>query len=203
MPIGSSSDGTSFYIADYGNNKIRRINIASGEVTTLAGPSQGTTTAGDTDNATASNARFTRPVGMTTDGTNLYVTEEGNNKIRKIVISSGAVTTFAGPPAGTTTSGSTDNATASNARFNKPFGMTTDGINLYVSDVGNNKIRKIVISSGAVTTIAGPPAGTTTSGDTDNDTASNARFNSPYGLSSDGSYLYVGDYSNNKIRRIE
>ncbi len=202
QPIGSSSDGTSFYIAEYGNNKIRRINISSGEVTTLAGPPAGTTTSGDTDNATASNARFNRPVGMTTDGTNLYVTEEGNNKIRKIVISSGAVTTFAGPPAGTTTSGDTDNATASNARFYMPYGITTDGTNLYVSDSSNNKIRKIVISSGEVTTLAGPPAGTTTSGSTDNATASNARFNRPAGIVTDGTNLYVADWRGNKIRKI-
>ena len=120
------------------------------------------------------------------------------------IILSGKVTTFAGPPAGTTTSGSTDNATASNARFYGPLGITTDnGTNLYVTGGLNNKIRKIVISSGAVTTIAGPPAGTTASGDTDNDTASNARFNLPFGISSDGSYIYVGDFNNNKIRRIE
>ena len=46
-------------------------------------------------------------------------------------------------------------------------------------------------------------AGKTTSGDTDNDTASNARFNTPYGISSDGTYIYVGDFGNNKVRRIE
>ena len=119
------------------------------------------------------------------------------------IILGGKVTTFAGPPAGTTTSGDTDNATASNARFYMPYGITTDGTNVYIADTYNNKIRKIVISSGEVTTLAGPPAGTTTSGDTDNDTASNARFYYPYGLSSDGSYVYVGDYLNNKIRRIE
>ena len=203
LPIGSSSDGTSFYIAEYGNHKIRKINISSGAVTTLAGPPAGTTTAGDTDNATSSNARFNSPAGIVIVDGNLYVADWQGNKIRKVVISSGAVTTFAGPPAGTTTSGDTDNDTASNARFKNPFGMTTDGINLFVSDVGNNKIRKIVISSGAVTTIAGPPAGTTTSGDTDNDTASNARFNTPYGISSDGTYIYVGDFGNNKVRRIE
>jgi hypothetical protein len=202
-PYGITTDGTNLYVGDTFNNKIRKIVISSGEVTTLAGPPAGTTTSGSTDNATASNARFNKPAGLATDGTNLYVADWYNNKIRKIVISSGAVTTFAGPPAGTTTSGDNDSNTPSNARFNKPFGMTTDGINLFVSDVGNNKIRKIVISSGAVTTIAGPPAGTTASGDNDSDTASNARFSSPYGLSSDGSYLYVGDYGNNKIRRIE
>ena len=89
-----------------------------------------------------------QPLGITTDDTNLYVTDAYNYKIRKIVLSNGAVTTFAGPPAGTRPSGDTDNDTPSNARFKQPFGMTTDGINLFVSDVGNNKIRKIVISSG-------------------------------------------------------
>ena len=74
---------------------------------------------------------------------------------------------------------------------------------VYVSDVSSHRIRKIVISTGAVTTIAGPSDGTTGSGDTDNDTASNARFSSPYGITSDASYIYVGDFSNNKIRRIE
>ena len=177
--------------------------ILGGKVTTFAGPPAGTTTSGDTDNATASNARFNQPIGSSSDGTSFYIAEYGNNKIRRINISSGEVTTLAGPPAGTTTSGDTDNDTPSNARFNQPFGMTTDGINLFVSDVGNNKIRKIVISSGKVTTIAGPPAGTSASGDTDNDTASNARFNLPFGISSDGSYIYVGDFNNNKIRRIE
>ena len=113
------------------------------------------------------------------------------------------MTTLAGPPAGTTTAGDTDNATSSNARFNGPVGMTTDGTNLYVTEGGNDKIRKIVISSGEVTTLAGPPAGTNSSGDTDNDTASNARFNTPYGISSDGTYIYVGDFGNNKVRRIE
>ena len=203
MPYGITTDGTNLYVSDSSNNKIRKIVISSGEVTTLAGPPAGTTTSGSTDNATASNARFNRPAGIVTDGTNLYVADWQGNKIRKIVISSGEVTTIAGPPAGTTTSGDTDNDTPSNARFKQPFGMTTDGINLFVSDVGNNKIRKIVISSGKVTTIAGPPAGTSASGDTDNDTASNARFNLPYGISSDGSYIYVGDFNNNKIRRIE
>ena len=202
-PYGITTDGTNLYVSDTSNNKIRKIVIDNGTVTTLAGPPAGTTTAGDTDNATSSNARFNSPAGIVIVDGNLYVADWQGNKIRKVVISSGAVTTFAGPPAGTTTSGDTDNDTASNARFKNPFGMTTDGINLFVSDVGNNKIRKIVISSGAVTTIAGPPAGTTTSGDTDNDTASNARFNTPYGISSDGTYIYVGDFGNNKVRRIE
>ena len=167
-------------------------------VTTLAGPEAGTTTSGDTD-GTGSDARFSQPYGMTTDGTNLYVTEFSNNKIRKIAISTGVVTTFAGPAAGTTTAGDTD-GTGNDARFTGPFGITTDGTNLYVAGSGN-KIRKIVISSGVVTTLVGPAAGTTTSGDADG-TDNDARFNSPFGLTTDGTNLYIVCYRNHKVRKI-
>ena len=76
-------------------------------------------------------------MGITTDGTNLYVADTENHRIRKIVISTGVVTTLAG---GTRTF--TD-ATGTSARFNFPQGITTDGTNLYVSDTYNHKIRKI------------------------------------------------------------
>ena len=59
-----------------------------------------------------------------------------------------------------------------------------------------------MISSGVVTTLAGPAAGTTTSGDTDG-TGTDARFNSPAEITSNGTYLYLVEFSNNKIRRIE
>ena len=74
--------------------------------------------------------------------TNLYVVDSANHKIRKIVISTGVVTTPAGLAQGTTTSGDTD-ATGNAARFNSPRGITTDGTNLYVANMSNNKIRKI------------------------------------------------------------
>ena len=61
-----------------------------------------------------------------------------NHKIRKIVISTGVVTTLAGSG----TAGSTD-ATGTLAKFNNPSGITTDGTNLYVSDTFNHRIRKI------------------------------------------------------------
>ena len=73
-----------------------------------------------------------------------------NHLIRKIVISTGAVTTLAG----TGSSGSA-NGTGTSASFNPPEGITTDGTNLYVADSGNHLIRKIVISTGVVTTVAG------------------------------------------------
>jgi len=80
---------------------------------------------------------FKFPYGITTDGTNLYVSDYGNHRIRKIVISTGVVTTLAG-----SSQGSTD-GTGTSATFDEPYGITTDGTNLYVAEVGEHKIRKI------------------------------------------------------------
>ena len=76
-------------------------------------------------------------MAITTDGVNLYVADRSNNRIRKIVIATGVVTTLAG-----STSGDVD-ATGTYAKFRSPWGVTTDGTNVYVSDTYNHRIRKI------------------------------------------------------------
>ena len=171
-----------------GNHTIRKIQIATGAVTTLAGSpgSYGST------NATGTSARFRNPSGITTEGTNLYVTDSTNQMVRKIVIATGAVTTLAG----STSTGSTD-GTGTSARFNYAKQITTDGTSLYVADQNNHKIRKIVISTGVVTTLAGSGS----SGATD-DSGTSARFNGPRGITIDGTNLYVSDTDNHKIRKI-
>lgn len=199
-PGGITTDGINLYVTDFGNNKIRKIVISTGAVTTLAGPAQGSTTPGDTD-GTGNAARFDGPRPITTDGINLYLGDHNNNKIRKIVIATGVVTTLAGPAQGSNTSGDLD-GTGTAARFQRPFGITTDGRNLYLCDSFNQKIRKIVIATGAVTTLAGPAQGSTTFGDLDG-TGTSARFASPYGITWDGTNLYVADQGNHKIRRIQ
>ena len=117
----------------------------------------------------------------------------GNHLIRQLVISTGAVTTVAG----TGTSGSA-NGTGTSASFNGPRGITTDGTNLYVADQSNHLIRKIVISTGAVTTVAG-----TGSSGSANGTGTSASFTGPIGITTDGTNLYVADSDNHLIRKIE
>lgn len=146
-PSGITTDGTYLYITDTGSNTIRWIVISTGENGILAGSTAGS--AGST-NGTGTAALFNSPSGITSDGTNLYVADTGNNTIRKIVISTGEVTLFAGSSTGA--SGSTD-GTGTAALFHSPSGITTDGTNLYVTDAGNNSIRKIVISTKTVTTL--------------------------------------------------
>ena len=151
----------------------------SSAVTTLAG-----TGSSGSANGTGTLASFKGPMGITTDGTNLYVSDTYNHLIRKIVISTGVVTTLAGGSRGS-------------ADITYPHGITTDGTNLYVADTTNYLIRKIVISTGAVTTIAG-----TGSAGSANGTGTSASFNLPYGITIDGTKLYVADFSNHLIRKI-
>jgi len=189
-PYGITTDGTSLYVADYGNHTIRQIAIATGKVTTLAGVAG----ASGSTNGTGLAACFYYPAGIATDGTNLYIADAGNNIIRKIVIATGEVTTLAGKAE---SYGSTD-GTGSTARFNNPFGITTNGTNLYVADAGNHTVRKIVIATGEVTTLAGKVE---SHGSTDG-TGTDARFNNPLGITMDENNLYVADTGNNIIRKM-
>ena len=124
-PSGITTDGTNLYVADSKNHTIRKILIATGVVSTLAGTA-GTSGSDDGDGTLA---KFLYPEGITTDGTNLYVAESSNNTIRKIVIATGTVTTLSGE---VNTDGIAD-GTLPNATFSNPTGITTDGTKLYVS----------------------------------------------------------------------
>ncbi len=189
-PRGVFADGSYLYVADSSNLVIRKVNIATGRVTTLAGsPGQ----SGKTD-GTGSAARFTSPWALWGDGTNLYVVDRGANSIRKIVISSGVVTTFAGSTTGV--SGNT-NATGTAARFNFPSGIWGDGTNLYVAEFSNHLIRKITLAGAVVTTFAGTSG---TSGSND-DTGVAATFAAPDSITGDGTNLYVTGI-NHTIRQI-
>lgn len=186
---GITTDGTNLYLVDYGNYNIRKIVVSSGEVTTLAGSG----VSGSAD-GTGTSATFKGLGSIACDGANLYVSEYNDNVIRKIVIATGVVTTIAGTAG---SSGSADGVGAA-ASFNWPAGLATDGSRLYVADRGNNTIRSIQLSSGAVTTLAGKAG---TSGYAD-DVGTDALFSYPEKLATDGTYLYVGDLGNYRIRKI-
>ena len=190
-PRGITTDGTSLYIADTDNCTIRKINLETAEVSTLAGY------AGDhgSTDGTGASARFNTPKGITITGNNLYVADTGNHTIRKIISNTGEVSTMAGSAG----SPCRNDGTGSAAHLSYPHGIIQMGDCLYVADSGNDTIRKIVIQTRVVTTLAGEPYEPYWA-DGDGLTA---RFNYPYGISTDGNYIYVSEFNNNTIRRIE
>ncbi len=192
-PHGLSVDGLNLYVADTNNSTIRRIVIASGQVTTIAGQPLVTGSADGTGTA----ATFSYPEGILSIGnTTLFVADTVNSTIRKIVMAVGGahVTTFAGTAG---TFGTTDGA-GTTATFNNPSAIASDGTNLYVTDAGNETIRKIILTTDVVSTIAGQ-VGVFGSAD---GTGSAATFNNPSGIATDGTNLYVADSSNDIIRQI-
>ena len=188
-PLGVAVSGTDLYVADTSNHGIRKVVIATGVISDFVGTLG---TSGSTD-GTGAVALLKNPGAIAAEGTtNLYVADTGNHTVRKIVIGTGVVTTFAGTGA----VGSTD-ATGTSASFKSPNQLVVNGGSLFVADTGNSTIRQIVLSSAAVSTIAGSAG---LSGGTDAlGTAS--RFNSPTGIgASTGGTLYIADTTNHRIR---
>jgi len=143
FPFALTRGGDSLFVADSFNHTIRRIDLASGAVTTFAGLAG---EFGASDDPAAA-ARFDTPFGITAASDSLFVADTGNDTIRKIDIASGFVTTIAGSPG---EDGSADGI-CDLARFNTPVGVAADGSgNLFVSDSFNLTIRKIDIATEAV-----------------------------------------------------
>lgn len=172
------------YVSDLDNFKIRKI-TSTGIVSTVAGSSQG-----NTDGIGVA-AQFDSPTGICVDTNgNLYVADLGNNTIRKITQSQ-TVSTLAG-----STQGFLD-GNGIGARFYWPSAVCVDPVgNLFVTDRGNNKIRKIT-PSGLVTTIAGSSQGYS------DGIGTIAKFDFPTGICIDvAGDLYVCDQLNNRIRKV-
>jgi sugar lactone lactonase YvrE len=195
FPSGVAVDTAgNVYVADSNNQKIRKISL-TGNVTTLAGGNSGFS---DSTDGTGATAMFFGPIGVSVDSSgNVYVADMNNQKIRKIS-PAGNVTTLAGGNQGF--NDSTD-GTGATAQFSSPQGVAVDNSgNVYVSDGGNNKIRKIT-SAGNVSTLAGSNNGFSDSTD---GTGATAQFSSPQGVAVDNSgKVYVADVNNQRIRKIE
>ncbi|TAE31352.1 MAG: hypothetical protein EAZ92_02995, partial [Candidatus Kapaibacterium sp.] len=181
--------GGDVYFIDL-NQTIRKLNLTTKVVTTFAGSG-----AIGFANGTGTAASFYNPAALATDGTNLYVSDENNNAIRKIVIGTGVVTTLVG----TATAGFMDNlAGPAGVLFSSPCGLVCDGTYLYCADLNNRRIRRITLATGATETFAGSGMMNNADG-----IGTAAGFNRPFGLTIDGAYLYIAGFDAHNIRRID
>jgi len=197
FPQGLTVDASgNLYIADTDSHRIRKIDVATGIITTVAGNG----TAGDAgDGGQATAAELDSSQDMAVDATgNIYISDWLNNKIRKVDATTGIITTIAG----TGDSGfSGDGAAATAAKLKSPSGITVDAAGtIYFSDRGNDRIRKIA-TDGIITTVVGKGGFNAFSGD--GGQATDAELNNPSGITIDNDgNLYIMDRNNHRIRKV-
>ena len=185
------------YIADAGNNRIRKVDHITRNITTIAGTGA-SSFGGDGFAATLATLNYPDSVSLDSAG-NLYIADYYNHRIRKVTAATGIITTVAGSGSQGNTG---DGLAATAATLNRPLDAIVDSAgNIYIADFGNNRVRKVTAGSGIITAFAGSNATGFTG---DGDVATGATFGGQVGylaLDGDGN-LYIPDYDNNRIRKI-
>ena len=193
------------YIAEYGNQRIRRVGI-DGIIETIAGTGDAGLS-GDGGPATEALLNYPADVAVDSKG-NIYIADSLNNRIR-VVDPDGIITTFAGSgtepqvgSGGALVGGfSGDGGLATEAELDRPQGVAVDRTgNVYIGDTENHRLRKVNAFSGVITTIAG--TGERDFGG-DGGSATEAKLNSPTGIAIDGADIYFCDYRNHRVRVVD
>ncbi|MEW6271972.1 MAG: hypothetical protein AB1689_22040, partial [Thermodesulfobacteriota bacterium] len=188
-------DDGNLYISDFLNNRIRRVDAATGQITTVAGNGSAGYN-GDDKAATSASLNNPTDVAFDADG-NMYIADFRNHRVRKV--SGGQISTFAGT--GTPGDNSDGPIAAAMMQLDQPTDVQVDGAgNVFIVDSANNKIRRVAPGLGGATTVAG--SGLVGLKDAAN--ARNGRMSLPLRihLNADGSML-VADNWNFVIRIIE
>jgi len=195
-PYGVAVDALgNIYVADFTNNRVRKVDKLSGNITTVAGNG---TAAYSGDDGLAASAGLAGPRDVAVDSTgNIYIADSSSHRIRR-VDTNGVISTVAGNG---TPIFSGDGGFAISASLYFPYGVVLDSLgNIYIAESGSQRIRK-VDTNGVITTIAGN--GTPGySGDTG--TATSAMLNNPRGIAVDSTgNIYIADTTNSRIRKVE
>ena len=165
----------------------------TGDITTLAGGGVG-------DGSRPTLAALATPAGIVFDSRgDLFVADSAAHRVRKVDLDRNIITTVAG----TGQPGFIgDGGPASIAALNSPYGLAIDhDDNLYIADAGNNRIRKVDLATGIITTVAGSGS---PGFEGDDGSALDATFHSPHGVAVDeDKNIYIADTLNNRIRKVD
>jgi large repetitive protein len=194
--IGVDKAGN-LYIPDTGNNRIRRVDAATGNISTVAG--NGNAGFGG-DGGPATSGVLNNPYGVAVDGAgNVYIADTPNQRIRKVDAATGNISTVAGNGS---VGFSGDGGPATSAVLNSPYGVAVDSAgNLYIADTLNDSIRKVDAITGDISTVAGNGSSGLSG---DGGPATDAALNYPYSLAVDGAgNLYIPDQNIGCIRKVD
>jgi sugar lactone lactonase YvrE len=193
LPQSVAVDGAgNLYIADTDNARIRKVDATTHTISTVAGTGTGGFS-GDGGPASAAVVSFTTSVTLDASG-NLYITDTGNLRIRKIDRITNVINTVAG--------GSGDNVPATAAVLLGPRDVAVDAAgNVYIADQANHRIRRVDALTRVLTTVAGTGTGGFSG---DGGPATAAKLYSPFGVVLDArNNIYVADDDNYRVRRVD
>jgi sugar lactone lactonase YvrE len=191
--VAVDSNGANIYIADTANEVIRKVTVSTGTITTIAGNG----TYGYSGEGVATSVELAHPSGVSVDTSgNVYIADTENCRVRKLTGTT--ISTFAGTSQ--MCGYNADNIQANAAYLFSPLGVFVDGTasNVYIADTRNHRIRKVSISTGVITTVAGN--GTAGYGE---GAANGAVISSPAGVVADNAgNFYIADTGNSRVRQV-
>ena len=196
-PYGVAVDASgNVYISDEYNSVVRKVDT-SNTITTIAGNyANGCTYNGNGSPAT--NFSLCHPEGLAIDHSgNLYIADQVNSVIRKLVLSTSTISNYAG---NATTGYSGDGGLATSAELYYPAAIALDASgNLFIADSNNYRIREVAVSNGKITTVAGNG---TAGYSGDGGAATSATFNAVFGIAVSGTTVTIADTYNAVIRQF-
>jgi hypothetical protein len=195
-PYGVAIDSSgNVYIADTNNCVVRKVDTAN-TITTIAGIAGACTFGGDGGKGTSANLYFPGGVATDTKG-NLFIADTYNCRIRKLVLSTDTITTYAGNG---TCAFMGDGSAATSAEVNYPYGVATDTTgNLFIGDTSNCAIREVTLSTLKISSVAGNH---TCGFMGDGASATLAEIYYVYQLAVSGTTVTIGDSNNDRVRQF-
>ena len=202
-PTAVALDGAgNLYIADQGNNLVRKITVKTQQITTVAGGGGASGPDGFGDGGAATNALLAGPNDVAVDGAgNIFIADSYHGLVRRVDAASGIITVAAGGGTSSGSDGLGDGGPATKASLRDPVAVALDAAgSLYIADSGNCMVRRVDANTGTITVVAGNGRSASSG---DSGLAVNASLSSPYGVRVDAAgNVYIADTGASVIRRV-